>query len=99
MTIKKTTAKMAHVLQDQESKVLIAKRIKRAHGQLGAVVRMLEEDRSCAEIVTQMGAASKAINIAALTLISTSMQECMAEGGKEATVVKGQLEKLLLIFA
>jgi DNA-binding FrmR family transcriptional regulator len=46
-----------------------------------------------------MGAASKAINIAALTLISTSMQECMAAGGREATAVKGQLEKLLLIFA
>jgi len=34
-----------HVLQDQDQLDAIAKRMKRAQGQMGAVVRMLEEGR------------------------------------------------------
>ncbi|MEN9351317.1 MAG: hypothetical protein RL455_258, partial [Actinomycetota bacterium] len=48
------TKKVAHVLNDEDQVEAIAKRVKRAHGQLGAVVRMLEEGRNCEEIVTQM---------------------------------------------
>ena len=39
------TKKIAHVLSDEEQIIAIAKRIKRAQGQLGAVARMLEEGR------------------------------------------------------
>ena len=53
--------KIAHVLSDQEQMEAIAKRIKRAQGQLGAVARMLEEGRNCDEIVMQMSAVSKAV--------------------------------------
>jgi len=41
------TKKIAHVLTDEEQIEAIAKRIKRAQGQLGAVARMLEEGRNC----------------------------------------------------
>ena len=44
----------AHVLSDQDQIEAISKRVKRAQGQLGAVSRMLEEGRSCDEIVIQM---------------------------------------------
>jgi DNA-binding FrmR family transcriptional regulator len=42
-----TAKKVVHVLSDEEQIVAIAKRIKRAQGQLGAVARMLEEGRNC----------------------------------------------------
>ena len=74
------TKKIAHVLSDEEQIAAIAKRIKRAQGQLGAVARMLEEGRNCEEIVTQMSAVSKAVNTAAFTLISASLKECIVEG-------------------
>ena len=41
---------------------LILARVNRAHGQLGAVARMIEEGRDCEEVVTQLAAVSKAIN-------------------------------------
>ena len=37
------TKRVTHVLSDEEQIIAIAKRIKRAQGQLGAVARMLEE--------------------------------------------------------
>ena len=47
-----TAKKITNVLSDAEREAIV-KRIKRAQGQLGAVARMLEEGRSCNEIITR----------------------------------------------
>ena len=91
--------KAAHVLSDQEQIAAISKRIKRAQGQLGAVARMLEEGRSCDEIVTQMSAVSKAVNTAAFTLISSSLKECIMEDKSNSEAVTAQLQKIFLSLA
>lgn len=93
------TKKIAHVLSDPDQNEAIAKRVKRAHGQLGAVVRMLEEGRNCEEIVTQMSAVSKAVNTAAFTLISASLKECLVEKKSNSEAVTAQLQKLFLSLA
>ena len=49
-------ASPTHILQDQDQIDAIAKRMKRAQGQMGAVVRMLEEGRNCEDVVTQLAA-------------------------------------------
>ena len=91
--------KVAHVLSDEEQIAAIAKRVKRAQGQLGAVVRMLEEGRNCDEIVIQMSAVSKAVHTAAFTLISASLKECIIEGRNNSDAVTAQLQKLFLSLA
>lgn len=91
--------KATKTLTDDRALAAITARIKRAQGQLGAVVRMLEEGRNCDEIVTQMSAVSKAVNTAAFTLISTSLKECLVEGKKNSEVVSDQLQKLFLTLA
>lgn len=91
--------KVAHVLTDEDQVEAIAKRVKRAHGQLGAVVRMLEEGRNCEEIVTQMSAVSKAVNTAAFTLISASLKECLVDNKSNSEAVTAQLQKLFLSLA
>jgi DNA-binding FrmR family transcriptional regulator len=95
MSAKKAT----NVLSDQEQIAAISKRIKRAQGQLGAVARMLEEGRSCDEIVIQMSAVSKAVNTAAFTLISASLKECLIEGKTNQDAVTERLQKLFLTLA
>ncbi len=88
-----------HVLQDQRAKEAISKRLKRAHGQLGAVIRMLDEGRSCEEIVTQMAAVDKAVTTAAFTMISTSLRECFAEPTSNIDDVTERLQRLFLSLA
>ena len=90
---------LTHVLSDQDQLEAIAKRIKRAQGQLGAVGRMLEEGRNCDEIITQMSAVSKAVNTAAFTLISASLKECIVEDKKNSDAVTEKLQKLFLSLA
>ncbi len=77
----------------------ITTRLKRANGQLGAVIRMLEEGRSCEDIVTQMAAVSKAINTAAFSLISSSLKECITDNKKNSSEITEKLQKLFLTLA
>ncbi len=90
---------LGHVLQDEAQVVAISKRLKRAHGQIGAIVRMLEEGRSCEDVVTQMAAVGKAINTAAFTLISASLRECLADPTVDGEAVTQRLQKLFLSLA
>lgn len=77
----------------------ISKRLKRAHGQLGAVVRMLDEGRTCEEIVTQIAAVGKAINTAAFTLISANLTGCLVSEKPNSAEVSEKLQKLFLSLA
>lgn len=86
-------------MQNEETLAAIMTRVKRAQGQLGGIVKMLEEGRSCDEIVTQMSAVSKAVHTAAFTLISASLEECIIEGRSDQKAVSEKLQKLFLSLA
>ncbi|MEN9325340.1 MAG: hypothetical protein RL414_1094 [Actinomycetota bacterium] len=94
-----TKKEPTHILQNEDTISSIVARINRAQGQLGAVSRMLEEGRNCDEIVHQMSAVAKAVNTAAFTLISASLEECIVEGRKDQKAVSEKLQKLFLSLA
>lgn len=76
-------------------------RIKRAHGQLAGVLRMLEEGRDCEAVVTQLAAVSKALDRAGFAIIATGMQQCLADAGEDGVegVDVKKMEKLFLALA
>ena len=88
-----------HTLEDDDQLSAISKRLRRAHGQLGAVVRMLDEGASCEEIVTQMAAVSKAVNTAAFNLISASLKECLINPDVDSGPMTAKFQKLFLSLA
>ena len=81
-----------------EQRAVIA-RINRAHGQLGAISRMINEGRDCEEIVTQLAAVNKAISAAAYDLIASSLRSCLTDGGGNQEEVAGRLKKVFLALA
>ncbi len=88
-----------HTLDDEDQLSAISKRLRRAHGQLGAIVRMLDEGASCEEIVTQMAAVSKAVNTAAFSLISASLKECLVNRDVNSEEMTAKFQKLFLSMA
>jgi DNA-binding FrmR family transcriptional regulator len=52
-------------------------RLKRAEGQLGGVIRMLEEGRACEDVVTQLLAVRAAVDRAAGELVMAHVEECL----------------------
>lgn len=84
-------------LESQPTADLI-KRLRRVEGQIGGIVRMLEEHRDCADIVTQLSAASKALDRAGFKLLATGMRQCLS-AGDNAQMTSEQMEKLFLTLA
>ena len=86
---------------DEESATAVATRLRRARGQIDGVLAMIEAGRDCEDIVTQLSAASKAVDRAAFTIVSCGLQrvlEAEAEG-EEPPIDRGRLEKLFLSLA
>lgn len=86
-------------IKDEEAIKAVTNRLKRAQGQLGGIIAMVEEGRSCQDVVTQLSAVSKAVDKAAFALISTGLRECLLEGGSSQAEVSEQMEKLFLSMA
>jgi len=76
----------------------VLKRLKRAQGQLGGVIRMIEEGRECTEIVTQLAAVSKALDRAGFAVIATGLKQCLSDS-PDGNVDTTALEKLFLSLA
>lgn len=73
----------------------VLNRLRRAQGQLAAVIAMVEEDRDCRQIVTQLSAVSKAIDRAAVKIVALNMKACVA-GQNPGGPDEGELEKLFM---
>jgi DNA-binding FrmR family transcriptional regulator len=78
----------------------ITNRLRRAQGQLGAVLAMIDEGRDCRDIVTQLSAASSAIDRAGFAIIASALKECLRDGENGGDPVEvADLEKLFLSLA
>ena len=58
---------------DPEQMTTVVKRLKRAQGQIGGIIRMIEDGRNCDDIVMQLAAVSKAVDRAGFTTISIGL--------------------------
>ncbi|MFH8253411.1 metal-sensitive transcriptional regulator [Streptomyces roseolus] len=83
----------------------VLNRLRRAQGQISGVIRMIEEGRDCEEVVTQLAAASRALDRAGFAIIATGLQQCLTEGekgmrdGEDPDKMRARLEKLFLSLA
>ncbi len=72
-------------------------RLRRVEGQVGGVIRMLEEARDCKEVMQQVSAASKALERAGVRLLAAQMRHCLMHEG-EAGVVAYSPEEIEQMF-
>jgi DNA-binding FrmR family transcriptional regulator len=84
---------------DPVGMVPVINRIKRAQGQLGGVLRMLEEGRDCEDVVTQLAAVSKALDRAGFAIVASGLQQCLSAGDSADSVDVKRMEKLFLSLA
>jgi DNA-binding FrmR family transcriptional regulator len=65
------------------------KRLSRIEGQVRGLSKMVEDDKYCIDILTQVSAATKALQSVAIKLLEEHMAHCVAEaiaeGGDTAT--------------
>jgi DNA-binding FrmR family transcriptional regulator len=65
------------------------KRLRRVEGQVRGLQRMVESDQYCIDVLTQVSAATRALESFALSLLEEHLEHCVAaaiaEGGEQAT--------------
>jgi DNA-binding FrmR family transcriptional regulator len=65
-----------------------AKRMRRIEGQVRGIARMIDEDKYCIDVLTQISAVNSALRSVALNLLDEHLSHCVtravADGGSEA---------------
>jgi DNA-binding FrmR family transcriptional regulator len=71
-----------------DNKEAVLKRLRRIEGQVRGLQRMVENETYCIDVLTQVSAATKALQAVALELLEDHLSHCVAHatraGGEEA---------------
>lgn len=79
---------------------LVLNRLRRAQGQLNAVIAAIENGGKCRDVVIQLAAVSSALDKAGFQIISTAMQKCITDEQDESDpMTVKDLEKLFMALA
>jgi DNA-binding FrmR family transcriptional regulator len=76
----------------------VTNRLRRVQGQVAGIIAMIDDGRECADVVTQIAAASRALDRAGLRVISDGLERCALAkaSGEDPPIRPEQLEKLFL---
>ncbi|AQA22457.1 DNA-binding FrmR family transcriptional regulator [Rhodococcus sp. PvR044] len=61
----------------------LLKRLRRIEGQVAGISRMVDDDRYCIDILTQVSAATKALQSVSLKLMDAHLAGCVVEAAKK----------------
>ena len=77
----------------------LQKRLRRIEGQIRGLQRMIDEDVYCIDVLTQVSAATSALQSVALGLLDEHLHHCVADavaaGGDEATAKVDEASKAI----
>jgi len=93
-----TTPAETAIADEAAEKKKILNRLRRAQGQLGAVITAVEAGGDCRAVVNQLAAVSSALDRAGFTIVSSAMRKCISGEGDNSLTVE-ELEKLFLTLA
>ncbi|GAA4971297.1 metal-sensitive transcriptional regulator [Pseudonocardia tropica] len=73
-----------------DSKDSHIKRMRRIEGQVRGITKMIESDKYCIDILTQVTAVNKALEAVALGLLDEHLKHCVADAATEGGPVADQ---------
>lgn len=76
----------------------IVNRLRRAEGQLSAVIKAVDSGADCRDIVIQLSAVSKALDRAGYAIVASAMRNCISDPD-DTSMTPEELEKLFLTLA
>jgi DNA-binding FrmR family transcriptional regulator len=84
---------------DEQVAKEITNRLRRARGQIDGVIGMIEAGRPCRDVVTQLAAASRALDRAGFKIVASGLRQCLTAEGDGQEMSTAELEKLFLSLA
>jgi DNA-binding FrmR family transcriptional regulator len=87
------------VTLNTDDMVPVINRLRRAQGQIGGVIRLIEEGRDCKDVVTQLAAVNRALDRAGFAIVSSGLRECLSSPDGINAEDQAAMEKLFLTLA
>ncbi|MBM6775469.1 metal-sensing transcriptional repressor [Olsenella profusa] len=88
-----------HTPRSPELKADVARRINRAVGQLNGIRQMVEEDRYCGDVLTQLAAVESAVKAISREVMRDHLETCVVERIQDGdTEVVGEVMDLFKKF-
>ena len=81
-TRKRSIRNPAHPLVARDNKMGLGKRLNRIEGQVRGIGRMIDEDRYCIDVLTQVSAVQSALDALALQLLEHHLHGCVQHAVK-----------------
>lgn len=84
----------------QADKKKIINRLSRARGQINGIIKMVEEDRYCVDISTQLLAASKALDSINMEVLTEHMKGCVMDSfeSEDENAKQEKIEEILTLI-
>ncbi|MDO4607022.1 MAG: metal-sensitive transcriptional regulator [Bowdeniella nasicola] len=83
---------------DSAERRAMRNRLARARGQLDSVIKQLDDDAACLDVLPQMMAANKAVDRATFAMVLAAIERCSREDHHGSEEI-AQLRKLFLSLA
>ncbi|WP_409348261.1 metal-sensitive transcriptional regulator [Paenibacillus gyeongsangnamensis] len=77
----------------------VKKRLRRMEGQIRGVLKMMEEDQDCKDVVSQISAVRNAADKAMAYIVAVNLEQCILEekeAGRETSKLVKQAVELLV---
>jgi DNA-binding FrmR family transcriptional regulator len=87
------------VMLNTDDMTPVINRLRRAQGQIGGVIRLIEEGRDCKDVVTQLAAVNRALDRAGFAIVSSGLRECLTSPEGISPEDQVTMEKLFLTLA
>jgi len=87
----------ARVARDADTKAAVVRRLNRVEGQIRGIGRMLDEDRYCVDILTQVAAVQSALDAMARQLLEQHLHGCVQHAVRSGDGDRAIAEALAVI--
>lgn len=81
-----------------EYNVKIVNRLKRSDGQLHGVLKMIEDGKECADIVTQLSAVRSSLDRAISLIVAENLVECVQGNSKEGSTGEENIQQAIQLL-
>lgn len=81
-----------------EYNVKIVNRLKRSDGQLHGVLKMVEDGKECADIVTQLSAVRSSLDRAISLIVAENLVECVQGNSKEGSTGEENIQQAIQLL-
>ena len=71
-------------------------RIKRATGQLQGILRMMEEDRECVDVITQLSAVRSSLDSLIGVIVAENLKSCLLDDSSDKDIKIEQAIKMII---